>query len=71
MFNVKKQIVVQKKIAIKIVNKKFVRKTNERFEKRLINEIHLLKIQINFIVFEQIFEKNFVQTVFRVFFDNF
>ena len=78
MFNVKRQVAAQKATAIRIVNKKVARRANERLEERLINEVHLLRIQINSIVFEQAFEQIFeqisvqvsVSVVFRVFFDD-
>ena len=74
MSNVKRQVVAQKEVAIRVANKEVARRTDERLGKRLINETHLLGIQINFIAFEQaseqVLERAFVQIVFRASFDD-
>ena len=71
MLNVKRQVVVRKDLAIKVVNQKAARREDERLEQRLINEAHLLKTQMNSIASQQAFEQAFVQVVFRASLDDF
>ena len=75
MPNAKRQAAAQKETAIRAANKETARKADERLEKRLVNETHLLKTQINSTASEQISEqaseRASVQVVFRASLDDF